>query len=230
MAVRQVTTPNVGVAAWRGYCLMYVDDAGGAPKGANRQPNATAAFKVEKANGNIRAGDPPVGVWVPIFFSLPRYPQGDLGHVAWAYNHGGGWIEIHDSETATKSRAVYTSIAQVTAWFGAYGCTYLGWSYWVDGVHAVEDYTPAGGGDGQFVSAKGTATVLVDALNVRNEPNDESAIITIYGKGQKFNYDGYIVADGYVWLSYISYSGVRRYVAEGPNDGDDGNVWVSGGV
>lgn len=227
MAVRQVTTPKLNVPAVRGWCLAYVDDAVKAPL---RQPTAQSAWNLENKNGNTRAGDPPVGVWVPIFFSLTKGAYAGLGHVAWAYNHGGGWIEIHDSETQTGARAVYTNIAQVTAWFGAAGCVYLGYSYWVDGVKAIEDYTPAGGGDGKFVSAKGTAKVLVDALNVRNEPNDESTIITVYSKGQTFNYDGYVVADGYVWLSYVSYSGVRRYVAEGPNDGNDANVWVSGGV
>lgn len=229
MAVRQVTSPNLSVSAIRGYCLMYVDDAVNAPA-ANRQPTATAAYNVENANGNTRAGDPPVGVWVPIFFSLTKGAYAGLGHVAWAFNHGNGWIEIHDSETQTGARPVYTTIGQVTTWFGKYGCVYLGWSYWVDGVKAVEDYTPVGGGDGQFVPSKGTATVTVDLLNVRNEPNDESAIVTQYSNGQTFNYDGYVVSDGYVWLSYESYSGVRRYVAEGPNDGDDANVWVSGGV
>jgi hypothetical protein len=233
MAVRQVTAPNLSVPAWRGYCLMYVDDAGGAPKGANRQPNATAAYKVEKANGNIRnTADLPIGVWVPIFFSLPRYPQGDLGHVAWAFNHGNGWVEIHDSETQTGARPVYTSIAQVTAWFGAYGCTYLGYSYWVDGVHAIEDI-PSGGNPAPntgLVASKGTATVTVDVLNIRNDPSDDNAIIGTYVKGQKFNYDNYQINDGFVWLSYVSYSGVRRYVAQGPNDGNEDTNWVSGGV
>lgn len=227
MAVKQITTPNLGVSAVRGWCLKFVDDAVKAPL---RQPTAQAAYNIEKKAGNTRAGDPPVGVWVPIFFSLNKGQYAGLGHVAWAYNHGGGWIEIHDSETRAGARPVYSNISQVTTWFGAAGCVYLGWSYWVDGVQAIEEYTPAGGGDGKFVSAKGTATVTVDALNVRNQPDDQSAIAAVYGKGQTFKYDGYVVADGYVWLSYVSYSGVRRYVAEGLNDGVDSNVWVSGGV
>lgn len=230
MAIQQKTTPNLSVAAYRGYCLMYVDDAVNAKL---RQPTATAAWNIEKGNGNTRAGDPPVGVWVPIFFSLPKYPQGDLGHVAWAFNHGNGWIEIHDSETQTGARPVYTNIQQVTSWFGKYGCTYLGWSYWVDGVQAVEDYTPPSGGGGAdtgLVPKKGTATVTVDVLNVRNSPDTNSVIVAQYVKGQKFNYEGYQVIGGYVWLYYTSYSGVRRFVAEGPNDGNNDTVWVSGGV
>lgn len=227
MAFRQKVTPNLGVRAVRGWCLMFVDDAVNAP---GRQPTAQKAFETESRNGNLRDGEPPVGLWAPIFFSLTRGPFAGLGHVAWAFNHGNGWIEIQDSETRTGARAVYRNINEVLAWFANHGITYQGWSLWVDGVHVIEEYTPVSSGDGQRKPAKGTATVLVDALNVRNEPNDESGIVAVYGKGQTFNYDSFVVADGYVWLSYVSFSGVRRYVAEGPNDGNDNNVWVSGGV
>lgn len=228
MAVRQLVTPNLIVPAIRGYCLKFVDDAVDA---SLRQPTATAAYKLENGNGNVRAGDPPVGVWVPIFFSLDSGAYAGLGHVAWAFNHGGGWIEIHDSETRTGARAVYRSIAEVTAWFGKYAPKYLGWSYWVDGVKVVEDYeVPVTPPTGSLTEKRGTATVTVDVLNVRNEPSTDAAIIAQYSYGQTFNYDSYIIANGYVWLSYESYSGVRRYVAEGPYDGNANNVWVSGGV
>lgn len=228
MAIRQIATPNLNVPATAGWCLKYVDDAVKAP---NRQPTAQAAWNVENKNGNTRTGEPPIGVWVPIFFSLAKGDFAGLGHVAWAYNHGNGWIEIHDSETATKRRAVYTNIAQVTAWFGAFGCTYLGWSYWVDGVRAVEDYTPATTQPATGrIEKRGTATVTANYVPICNEPTNASPEIARYGKGQSFNYDSYQINDGFVWLSYISYSGVRRYVAEGPADGNPSNVWLVGGV
>lgn len=228
MPIRQVTSPNLGVHAIRGYCLEYVDDAVNAPA---RQSTATKAYTVENANGNIRATDPPVGLWVPIFFDISAGTYAGLGHVAWAFNHGGGWIEIHDSETAAGARPVYTNIAQVIAWFGRSNTlVYKGYSYWVDGVHVIEDYTPAPTPGESGGAKKGTATVIVDTLNVRNEPSTSAAIVAQYHKGQTFNYDGYVVTNGYVWLIYTSFSGVKRYVAEGPNDGNSANIWVSGGV
>lgn len=228
MAIRQKTSPNLSVQAVRGWCLKFVDDAVNAP---NRQPTAQKSYDIESKNGNIRTGEPPVGLWVPIFFSLTKGAYAGLGHVAWAFNHGNGWIEVHDSETRPGARPVYTNIGQVLAWFGAYAPQYLGWSYWVDGVQVVEDFTPPPSNNGQRIAHKGTATVLVDALHVRNEPNNDTAvIIATYSKGQVFNYDSYQIADGFVWLSYVSFSGVRRYIAEGPDDGNDSNVWVSGGV
>jgi len=226
MSVQQVKYPVLNVPAIRGYCLKYVDDAVSAPA---RKPTATSSWQ---SNPSKQYSDLPIGVWVPIFFSLPKYPQGDLGHTAWAFNHGNGWVEIHDSETQTGSRAVYRSIVEVEKWFGAYGCKYLGWSTEVDGAkiaQVIED-KPSATPDTGRISAKGTATVVVDALNVRNAPDKNSTSIAVYGNGQKFNYDSYIVTNGYVWLSYVSFDGQRRYVAEGPNDGNSNNVWVAGGV
>lgn len=233
MAVRQVRTPNINVPAYRGYCLKYLDDGISAP---DRQPTATSAYNVELNNGNVRTNDLPIGVWIPIFFDLTTGPYKGLGHIAWALNHGNGWVEIHDSETQAGARAVYRSIAEVLAWFGKQGIVYKGWGLWLDGVQIAEEYTVPNPGEGGalpnqgFKKRTGTATVTVDLLNIRNDPSDDNSIVGSYSKGQTFNYDGFLINDGYVWLSYVSYSGVRRYVAEGPNDGKSDTVWVSGGV
>lgn len=227
MAFRQLLTPNLSVPAARGWCLKYVDDGVNAPK---RQPSAQTAWNVEKSNGNTRVGDPPVGVWVPIFFSFNSGPYVGLGHVAWAFNHGNGWIEIHDSETRAGARSVYRNIQEVLNWFGRQSPVYLGWSLWVDGAHIVEEYTPTPIPDDKLKPAKGTAQVIVDTLNVRNSPDTNSNVVSQYSKGQTFNYDGFQVINGYVWLSYISYSGIRRFVAEGPANGNPKDVYVNGGV
>lgn len=79
-------------------------------------------------------------------------------------------------------------------------------------------------------AAKGTATVLVDKLNVRDTPSTKGKVVASYKKGEKFNYDSFQIANGYVWLSYVSRSGARRFVAEGENDGREDTVYVKGGV
>lgn len=229
MAIRQVTNPKRNIGAIRGWCLKYVDDGVGAPK---RTATATIAYNTVRAKGHTRAGTPPVGVWVPIWFSLTRGVYAGYGHVAWAYNRGNGIVEIWDSEVAAGARSPYTSISQVLAWFSAHGITYLGWSYSVDGKVIVEDYTPAPAPSGRTgrIAAKGTATVTVNRLNVRTAPSRGAPIRAQYTKGQKFTYDSYQINDGFVWLSYVSYSGVRSYIAEGPNDGRNDTVYVRGGV
>jgi VCBS repeat-containing protein len=74
--------------------------------------------------------------------------------------------------------------------------------------------------------AKGTAKVLIQ-VDIRSAPNVPNPDL-VYTPGMTFNYDSYIDANGYRFLSYISYSGVRRYVAQQTLDGK--TVYVSGGV
>ena len=38
----------------------------------------------------------------------------------------------------------------------------------------------------------------------------------------------YLLANGYAWISYVSYSGQRRYIAVGPDDGQTGTTWGRG--
>lgn len=66
-----------------------------------------------------------------------------------------------------------------------------------------------------------SASVVVDLpkINVRNEPSTAGSPVAAYSKGERVNYDSYVVANGYVWISYISGSGVRRYMAIGEHDG-----------
>lgn len=56
-------------------------------------------------------------------------------------------------------------------------------------------------------------TVGVEKLNIRNAPSLNSEVVGTYEKGEEFNYMEFCYAEGYEWLSYISNSGVRRYVA-----------------
>lgn len=50
-------------------------------------------------------------------------------------------------------------------------------------------------------------------LNIRNKPSQSANVVGEYTKGEFFVYDSYVENEGYVWLSYISHSGARRYVA-----------------
>ncbi|CDG02090.1 Putative N-acetylmuramoyl-L-alanine amidase family 2 (fragment) [Clostridium chauvoei JF4335] len=50
-------------------------------------------------------------------------------------------------------------------------------------------------------------------LNIRNKPSINNEPIGTYEAGESFNYDYVVITDNYVWVSYISYTGVRRYVA-----------------
>ena len=71
----------------------------------------------------------------------------------------------------------------------------------------------------------GTECEWVDTLNVRNKPSTDGAPIAQYHKGDTINFDGWLIVNGYRWGTYISYSGVRRYVAY--RDESDGTYFMS---
>lgn len=57
-------------------------------------------------------------------------------------------------------------------------------------------------------------------INVRDYPSTNGKVLAQYTLGQSLNYDSYVINDGYIWLSYISFSGPRRYVAWRVQDGE----------
>ena len=59
--------------------------------------------------------------------------------------------------------------------------------------------------------ASGTYSVT-RSLNVKNEPKVSAETLYTLEKGYKVNYDKVLTADNHQWISYISYSGTRRYV------------------
>lgn len=221
MAWRQKYNPNVKVRAQRGWCLKYIDDAGKAPM---RRPTARAAYVAEKNAKRISKNTPPTNIWVVGYL--------DLGGVYAAYDHvffmkykGKGKYEIRDSEVASGFRSPYTSINSILAWFGNYSPRYIGWSYITDGRKYAETYTPKPA-KGKRIPKKGRATVIVAGLNVRNSPSLKGKVVATYARYQSFNYDSYIKADGITWLSYKSWTGSRRYVAQGVGK----TKYVKGGV
>lgn len=69
-------------------------------------------------------------------------------------------------------------------------------------------------------------TVGVEKLNIRNAPSLNSEVVGTYEKGEEFNYMEFCYAEGYEWLSYISNSGERRYVASmNLETGDTHGTW-----
>lgn len=52
-----------------------------------------------------------------------------------------------------------------------------------------------------------------ERLGIKSEAKINSADLAFYNAGQTVNYDSVLEADGHQWISYISYSGARRYIA-----------------
>ena len=69
------------------------------------------------------------------------------------------------------------------------------------------------------VDENGKFTVTVPAINVRTKPSISGEIVSSYSEGEVVYYDSYVIKEGFVWISYISYSNERLYMAVGSHDG-----------
>ena len=69
------------------------------------------------------------------------------------------------------------------------------------------------------IDEEGSFTVSVPSINVRNKPSKLGKIVSVYHKGEQVFYDSYVIKEGFVWISYISYSGERHYMAIGTHNG-----------
>ena len=137
MAYIQLVEPNIDISARAGMCLEYVDNAVNAPK---RTATAQIAYETAKGNGWVSANtEYPKNVWFVLFWSIDNNDYAGLGHIALAFVDSDGNMQIHDSEAHRGARQPYTSLEELSAWFGSVGTrlTYLGWSIGVDGVQIV---------------------------------------------------------------------------------------------
>lgn len=134
----QIVTPNVNVPGVSGGCLAYVDDGVNPPK---RQPTAHASWEYAVRTGTAHPNEePPLNVWVPVYYSIDNGPWAGYGHVAWFYSDG-HTTQIYDSEFGCGNRSVpYSSGADLFNYMG-WQMRYLGWSEAVDGLRIVKQET-----------------------------------------------------------------------------------------
>ena len=67
-------------------------------------------------------------------------------------------------------------------------------------------------------SETGTAKVIVDCLNVRDNPSLNSNVVAQYFYGETFIYNYVKIIDNRVWVRYTSYSGQTRWVCVKENN------------
>ena len=74
-------------------------------------------------------------------------------------------------------------------------------------VTVTDNQLPIDGGIAESGSYK-----LTKRTAVKNTPSDKAPVEFYLEAGDKINFDMKVTQDGHSWISYISYSGVRRYV------------------
>ena len=61
-------------------------------------------------------------------------------------------------------------------------------------------------------SSTGGTHYFKNKAAIKNQPLASAASLAYYSPGESVHYDQVLEKDGYKWLSYISYSGSRRYI------------------
>ena len=74
-------------------------------------------------------------------------------------------------------------------------------------VTVTDNQLPIDGGIAESGSYK-----LTKRTAVKNTPSDTAPVEFYLEAGDQINFDMKVIQDGHSWISYISYSGVRRYV------------------
>ena len=96
------------------------------------------------------------------------------------------------------------------------GGTYIGWVLQQDivGGKNAEAPKPTTPSTGTWNRTPEIGTFIPNTtVAVKPSPTVASKELATYTSGQAINYDSYINNEGYTWVSYVSYTGERRYVA-----------------
>ena len=125
--MQQLVTPNVSIATIDfGMCLWWVQQTVGAVHAFN------TAIDEWNANLDNHAGNPPSGLWVPIFLTMRGVPA---GHVCWSAPD----LSVYSTSSSTSLTPVHhASIAALNQYYGG-KLTLLGWSEIVSNIRIVKE-------------------------------------------------------------------------------------------
>lgn len=158
MTWKQVRDADMNVGYTGGWCLKYVQDAFGTD---HIYPRAIDEWDDTSASNHTEV--PPLGITVPVFFSLGNVPA---GHVAIRLSDG--WVASSTQPGVHSTPYYHKSLDDLIAVYGQYngGCTYLGWSEVVGSEHVVE-YQPDGPSADQ---------INQDYLDILERPADQDGL------------------------------------------------------
>lgn len=122
---------------------------------------------------------------------------------------------VADGETLTSIATQYgTNYQQIVAWNGLSDPDFI-----YPGQQLIVGQQS---NDNQLITERGTYSPF-DVTNIRTAPNTSSAeSVGQYKPGELVNYDGYVLSEGFVWIHYVSYTGLDRYIAV---RSQGGNAW-----
>ena len=132
----------------------------------------------------------------PTIGSIAWSTAGTYGHVAWVSNVMGDQIEIEEYNYG------YTE---------AYNKRIIKANTMTGFIH-FKDLAGGSVGNSQTSVSTGGTHYFKTKSAIKNQPLASATVIDYYYPGENVHYDQVLEKDGYKWLSYISYSGSRRYI------------------
>ncbi len=128
--------------------------------------------------------------------------NGGYGHVAWVSNVMGDNIEIEEYNygyTGSYNKRIVKAN------------TMTGFIHFKD-LEVGNVVSSSKVFNSQPSSSTGGTHYFKNKAAIKNQPLDSAASLAYYSPGENVHYDQVLEKDGYKWLSYISYSGSRRYI------------------
>lgn len=158
--------------------------------------------------GNAKDFVPPTFTQV---YDAPR--PGDI--IRYGANYGGGYghiglIDVNGKwydQNGVKSLAVGYQNSPFASWDSVWRPTK---PFDMGGGSAP---APAPAPDTSGLVPQNATFVAYGGNNIRRAPSLSGEIVAQLAAGETVQYDSYIDAEGYRWISYIGYSGNRNYVA-----------------
>ena len=182
----------------------------------SRQCTSFAAFRLSSVNGfEIPGAYGNANEWgyrarregyrvdnTPTIGSIAWSTAGGYGHVAWVSNVMGDNIEIEEYNygyTGSYNKRIIKAN------------TMTGFIHFkdLDGGNVVSSSNVF---NSQPLSSSGGTHYFKHKAAIKNQPLASATSIAYYSPGESVHYDQILEKDGYKWLSYISYSGSRRYI------------------
>ena len=176
----------------------------------SRQCTSFAAFRLSNVNGfEIPAAYGNANEWGyrarregyrvdnrPAIGSIAWSTAGTYGHVAWVSNVIGDEIEIEEYNYGIRESYNKRVVKANT----------------MTGFIHFKDLAGGSVGNRQSSVSTGGTHYFKNKAAIKNQPLVSATSIAYYSPGESVHYDQVLEKDGYKWLSYISYSGSRRYI------------------
>ena len=141
--------------------------------------------------------------------SVAYFDDGGYGHVAWVADVRGDNVIIEEYNwyiNGVYDHSYHTQTLPISHYTG-----YIHFKDLKSSNTSIPDTPTPTDNTGSNLASSGTYQ-FTERVSIKAEPKMSAPELAYYEAGNTVNYDKTLQADGYVWISYLSYAGNRRYI------------------